>query len=63
MEYDIQKACRLANIEEIRRAVEINPSAANEIDAKLGWSPLYRSVICGHVEVVQVLIELNADPN
>lgn len=50
MEYDIQKAARLGNVEEIKKAIAANPHGINEIDAKLGWSPLYRTAICGHVD-------------
>ena len=60
---DIQKACRLGNPEAVRAAIEANPVGINEVDSKLGWSPLYRTVICGHIEATCILIDSGADPN
>jgi hypothetical protein len=47
---DIQKACRLGDAEEIREILQQNPGSIHEVDQKLGWSPLYRTVLCGHIE-------------
>ena len=60
---DLQKACRLGIPEQVRTALEANPIAINEVDSKLGWSPLYRTVICGHKEATCILIDAGADPN
>lgn len=63
MDQDIQKACRIGNISVIKSVVASNPSKINEIDQKLGWTPLYRTVICSHAEATTFLLDSGADPN
>jgi ankyrin repeat protein len=60
---DFHKACRLADVKSIKTIIKQNPLYRDKIDSKLGWSPLYRSVVCNQPESVRVLIELGADPN
>lgn len=60
---NMEKACRLGNCKAIRQLVEEQPDTINEIDSKIGWCPLYRTVICSHVDASKLLIELGANPN
>lgn len=60
---DIQKACRLGDVEVINSIVKLFPDCINDLDSKLGWAPLYRTVICGHLEATAYLLALSADPN
>lgn len=59
----LQKACRLGDPGLVRKALEIAGDHVNILDSKLGWSPLYRSVICGHFEAARLLLAKGADPN
>ena len=60
---DLQKACRLGDLSAIKAAYHANPEKLNQKDESLGWTPLYRSVICGHFKACQFLLKCNADPN
>ena len=59
----LQKACRLGDIAMVRKALEQAAAHVNALDSKLGWSPLYRAVICGHYDAAQLLLSKGADPN
>ncbi len=59
----LQKACRLGDPGLVRKALEIAGDHVNILDSKLGWSPLYRSVICGHLDATRLLLSKGADPN
>lgn len=65
MEYseDIQTACRLGDPHLLKSALSANPGKINDKDGKLGWTGLYRSVICGHYETTELLLKSGADPN
>ena len=60
---EIQRACRLGDLGLLKRVVDTYPHHVNTVDAKLGWSPLYRAVICGHVDAARFLLKAGADPN
>ena len=65
---DLHKACRLGDITAIKQAFRAQPEKINEKDTsvsltQLGWAPLYRTVICGHVQAVEFLLQEGADPN
>ena len=60
---DLQKACRLGDLEAIKIAYNANPEKLNQKDESLGWTPLYRTVICGHLKACQFLLKCKADPN
>ena len=47
----------------MKKAYELQPESINLKDDKLGWAPIYRTVICGHVEATRYLLEKGADPN
>ena len=63
MELDIQKACRLGNIELLNAILGAHPEMINALDSKLGWAPIYRAVICGHYKITKVLLKAGANPN
>ena len=58
----LHRAARLGDTSLILKALEANPSSLNEQDPKLGWTPLYRAVICGHYEAARLLVKRGADP-
>jgi cytohesin len=60
---DIQRACRIGDVLVLKKALAACPEGINSLDPKLGWSPLYRAVICGHVDLVRHLLQSGADPN
>ena len=60
---EIQKACRLGETELLESIIQSHPESVNQLDNKLGWAPLYRTVICGHIEASRCLLEHSADPN
>lgn len=60
---DLHKACRLGELTAIKKAYYANPTKLNQRDEKLGWTPLYRTVICGHFPASQYLLSKGADPN
>lgn len=60
---DIQRACRLGDRSLLKDALDTHPEGLNQMDVTLGWAPLYRTVICGHVETTQLLLDVGADPD
>jgi hypothetical protein len=65
---DIHQACRMGDLRSIRHALSLDPSLVNARDPavmyiQLNWTPIYRSTVCGHFEIVQLLLENGADPN
>lgn len=60
---DLHKACRVGDMNFIEKSYESNKSQLNERDKSLGWTPLYRTVICGHAKAARFLLEKGADAN
>lgn len=60
---NFHKACRLGDSSFITSTLSLHPEYLNQIDNKLGWSPLYRSVVCNQLNSVKVLIDQGADSN
>ena len=60
---NMEKACRLGNCKAIKQLVEEQPDIINEVDSKIGWTPLYRTVICSHIDATKLLIKLGSNPN
>ena len=60
---DLHKACRIGDLPLIKSLLRSCPTLLNESNKKLGWSVLYRSVICGHLDVCEYLLKQGADPN
>ena len=60
---EIQKACRVGDVECLENILSEHPKLLNSVDSKLRWSPLYRTVICGHIEATEYLLKKGADPN
>lgn len=63
MESDIQKLFRVGNYKEIKALINDDPTIINKIDNKFNWTPLYRSVLCEHEDVINLLLVAGADPN
>jgi ankyrin repeat protein len=59
----LHRACRLGDAKLLKQFIEEEPGLVNCIDQKLGWGPLYRTVICGHYDATMLLLEKGADPN
>ncbi len=64
----LHQACRLGDLSAITQAFKSNPGQINSKDAnvgfiQLGWTPLYRSVVCGHMQATDFLLRQGADPN
>lgn len=59
----MEKACRLGNVDAIRTLANEQIGCINEVDEKIGWTPLYRTVICSHAAATKCLLELGANPN
>lgn len=60
---DIQKACRLGDVELLSKVLDENAAGLDQLDSKLGWAPLYRTVICGHYDATEFLLKRGANPN
>ena len=60
---DVHKACRQGDVERLREAVKKSPGCVNALDCKLGWSPLYRAVICNQYHIAKELLDHGANPN
>jgi hypothetical protein len=59
----LQTACRTGDLPLLKRILSESRSQINEKDQNLGWTGLYRSVICGHYEATEYLLKQGADPN
>lgn len=60
---DISKACQLGDLVLLESSIRQNPRRLNELDPKLGWAPLYRSIVYGLPETAEKLLLMGADPN
>ena len=65
---DLHQACRLGELGAIQAALETDHSKINEREPgvrtrQLGWTPLYRTVICGNLPGSKFLLESQANPN
>ena len=56
-------ACRIGDVEVLRATLSKDPRFLNKIDKKLGWTLLYRTVMCGHLSSTSYLLSKGADPN
>ena len=59
----ILKACRIGDLTLLESAMLESPECVDETDNKLGWTGLYCSVMCGHVDITKFLLQNNADVN
>jgi ankyrin repeat protein len=55
-------AARHADLEELRRLVEVNEEVVNAQDQN-GWTPLHEAVRSKNIELVRFLLESGADVN
>lgn len=63
MNEDFHKSCRLGDLLAIEKIITASPEVIQEIDSSLGWSGIYRCVVCGHFSAVNLLLQHHADPN
>lgn len=59
----LDTACILGNLCVIGDFIKEDPDCVNRRDLKLGWTPLYRSVVSAHAKAVQLLLEKGAQPD
>lgn len=59
----LHRAARLGDLSLLSKALSQAPACVNLQDCKLGWTALYRAVICGHPAAAQMLLKQGADPN
>ena len=57
---EILKACRVGDVELLKSVLNAHPDAINNTDVKLGWSGLYCSVMCGHLEITKFMLQNHA---
>ena len=60
---DIHKACRSGDLATIKRSYHLDPTKINTRDENLGWTPLFRTVIFGHIKASKFLLKHGANPN
>lgn len=60
---DIHKACRTGDLSTIKHAYHLDPSRINTKDESLGWTPLFRTVIFGHIKATKFLLKHGSNPN
>lgn len=65
---ELHFCCRIGDLAGIAKAYNLNPDCINSCDSSVipnqqGWTPLYRGVNSGKIEVVKFLLAKNADPN
>ena len=59
----IHRACRIGDMNLLIKSLEAAPNDVNKSIQKLAWTPLHRSVICGHLNITEYLLLSGADPN
>ena len=63
MQEEFHKSCRLGDLLSIESLLKSSPEIIHDLDPSLGWSAVYRSVVCGHFDAVSLLLRYSADPN
>lgn len=63
MSSEFHKACRLGDLESIESIIKTSPQVLEDLDPSLGWSGLYRTVVCGHYKAVNLLLSKSTNPN
>ena len=59
----IQKACRFGDLPYVETLLEQDPCLVASVDSQLGWTPVFRAVICSQFEVARLLLTKGADPD
>ncbi|OMJ66554.1 hypothetical protein SteCoe_36562 [Stentor coeruleus] len=54
---------RVSNLQAIKQLFEANPEKINHKEPRLGWSPLFRAVMYGSIEITRFLLNAGAEPN
>lgn len=57
------KACRVGDLSQIKIFLTNFPDLLERPDSKFGWSPLYRTIICGNTAASKFLLKLGANCN
>ncbi len=60
--YDLTAACVLGDIRRVKTLLDDDRDAAGRLGS-CSQSPLYYAAMCGHEEIVKLLLERGADPN
>lgn len=60
---DMNEACLKGDSNTISNLLLKDPCLISQTHCKLGWTPLYRTVMCGHLVAAKLLLEHGADPN
>ncbi|OMJ80257.1 hypothetical protein SteCoe_19515 [Stentor coeruleus] len=60
---EMNEACLKGDSNTISNLLLKDPYLISQKHCKLGWTPLYRTVMCGHLEAAKLLLEHGADPN
>lgn len=60
---DIFKLLAPESTAPLEALLKSSPSQINLSDCKLGWTPLYRAVICGYESQAKLLLSYGANPN
>ena len=58
--YDLHKACKAGNIEEVRSLIDSGADIEAR-DIHYGWTPLLYASSYGHIDIVKLFIDLGAD--
>ncbi|OMJ70043.1 hypothetical protein SteCoe_32081 [Stentor coeruleus] len=54
---------RVSNLPAIKQLFEANPEKLNHKEPRRGWSPLFRAVMYGSIEITRFLLDSGAAPN
>ena len=57
------KACRVGDLSQIKIFLSDSPTLLERPDSKFGWSPLYRTIMCGNTAASKFLLKLGANCN
>ena len=63
MEINIHTAIKNQRLTQIKEALSKNRESINQIDPKLGWTPLYKATLYGNIEIIKCLLDNQCDVN
>jgi ankyrin repeat protein len=59
----LHATCRTGNTADAEALLLKRSKLVNALDKDLGWSPLYRAIMCRQSETAQMLLEYGTNPN
>lgn len=59
----LHEACQKADFPTVQKILSQSPELLDTPDQRYGWTPLHRSLICGHSSIAKLLLKQGADPN